>query len=334
MQIRIRPGKFKKDAGVFFKKKPVLFAGAAICLAIIMLVFFSPFRSNPQKQKGQTPSAGIAAQGQNASAAPFGAGLKTGSQPGSGMSLEIIPAVCFTNSVLHLVTSGFSLPDARVEWTVNGVETPAASPNEFEAEGLAKGDQVQAEASINGAVVKSQVVTIADVPPKLTWVKLMPETFKPGDNLYVDAKASGATDIVYEWSVNGNFSGNSSRLQKAVKRGDRVTVKITACNGRDCAQPLVLQETIENMPPMFSRQVTATYDGSVYTCRVQATDPDNDPLTYSLAEAPPGMGIDNKTGIISWKPAPGELKTSHDVTAIANDGHGGTTRMTFTIKSQ
>jgi hypothetical protein len=34
---------------------------------------------------------------------------------------------------------------------------------------------------------------------------------------------------------------------------------------------------------------------------VVAEDPDGDPITFSLASAPSGMAIDNKTGLLTWQ---------------------------------
>ena len=338
MEIKIGPDEIKGAAVNLLKRKPLISALAAICLLLGIFLFFFPSVFGPGRGKGQAPSAGPLSQSKNASS-----GLPGSGPPGNGlnfrqvkMSLEIVPSNAFVNTMLHLAAKGFKLPDAQVEWTVNGADSPTASPNEFDTAGLMEGDKIQAVASVNGAVVKSGVLTIGVAPPQLTRVKLMPETFKPGDNLYVEATAAGATDIVYEWSVNGKFAGNASRLAAPVKRGDHITVKITPCSSGNCGQPAILQDTIGNMPPMFSRSVEASFDGTTYTARVSATDPDNDMLTYSLQEAPAGMSIGPASGVITWKVPAGELKAGgkHDVTVVASDGHGGTTRMTFTIKPQ
>ena len=42
--------------------------------------------------------------------------------------------------------------------------------------------------------------------------------------------------------------------------------------------------------------------GILYTCKVDANDPDHDTLHYSLISAPPGMSIDPDTGTITWMP--------------------------------
>lgn len=249
------------------------------------------------------------------------------------MSLEIVPGQAFVNTVLHLSARGFDPAgeSAGIQWLVNGMERIPDSPLEFDTKDLFKGDVVQAVANINGTEIKSNSVSIGDAPLEITGVKLMPEVFKPGDNLYVDARAAGSgTNIVYEWTVNGNLAGNSNRLETPVKRGDEVTVKMTPCGAQGCGNPVVLERRIENMPPMFSRQVNTTFDGTLYTAQVSAADPDGDPIAYAIENAPAGMKIDPAGGLIEWRPPQGVH--SAQVTVTANDGHGGTSKMTINIK--
>ena len=63
---------------------------------------------------------------------------------------------------------------------------------------------------------------------------------------------------------------------------------------------------------------------------VQATDPDGDPLMFSLLEAPVGMSIDPETGVISWwitSLALGE----HPVTVQVEDSQGGVDTQSWTL---
>jgi KaiC/GvpD/RAD55 family RecA-like ATPase len=63
-----------------------------------------------------------------------------------------------------------------------------------------------------------------------------------------------------------------------------------------------------NQPPIIDiiPQGTAIA-GSPFDYQVKATDPDNDTLTYSLEQAPSGMAIDPKTGVITWTPGQGQV---------------------------
>jgi hypothetical protein len=70
------------------------------------------------------------------------------------------------------------------------------------------------------------------------------------------------------------------------------------------------------------------FDGKTFSCRVKASDPDGDPLTYSLKAVPAGMTIEKTTGLIQWI-VPQDFKGKTSVTVLVNDGHGGESIYTF-----
>ncbi|MDA8088999.1 MAG: Ig domain-containing protein [Nitrospiraceae bacterium] len=321
---------FKGKRKKILKNKPVLFA--LIFVLALAMGFFLFHAGVKAPEQGENSALQLSAIKNTPSVQPSG---QAPNFQKANMKLEIIPGQAYVNTVLKLSASGFGLDDqaTQVQWMVNGVQRISDSPLEFDTKDLSKGDVVQAAAFVNGVEVESNSVTIGDAPLEIVKVKLMPEVFKPGDTLYVEAHAAdSATNIVYEWSVNGNFAGNSNSLAIPVKRGDQIAVKITPCGAQGCGQPIVLQRRIANMPPMFDRQVSTTFDGVLYTAQLSATDPDGDTLTYALENAPAGMTIGASSGLIEWKVPPG-LKSAN-VTVTANDGHGGTSRMTINIKPQ
>jgi hypothetical protein len=102
----------------------------------------------------------------------------------------------------------------------------------------------------------------------------------------------------------------------AVVLSDTATIRITVNN--------------VNRPPAFtSTAITAATEGIGYSYSVNATDPDSDPLTYSLTTFPTGMTIITGTGVISWTPS-GTQAGSHPVTVSVSDGVASVTQ-SFTI---
>jgi len=77
----------------------------------------------------------------------------------------------------------------------------------------------------------------------------------------------------------------------------------------------------------FMRQAMPTCE---YVYDVDATDEENDLLTYNLTIAPAGMTIDAHTGLINWMPAYTDVG-SHDVEVMVFDGNGGEASQQFTI---
>ena len=65
--------------------------------------------------------------------------------------------------------------------------------------------------------------------------------------------------------------------------------------------------------------------GRSYTYDVDATDPNNDPLTFSLLSGPEGATIDPASGQIDWQPTAADIG-SQSVVVEASDGRGGTTQ--------
>ncbi len=56
----------------------------------------------------------------------------------------------------------------------------------------------------------------------------------------------------------------------------------------------------------------------MYLYAVRAVDFEKDPLSWSLSQAPAGMTIDSRTGVIRWTPTTGQIGT-HDVVVGASD---------------
>ena len=67
-----------------------------------------------------------------------------------------------------------------------------------------------------------------------------------------------------------------------------------------------------------------------YLYPAAAVDPDGDELTWSLVEAPTGMGIDPASGLVFWSPT-AEQVGNHEVTVLVDDGNGGFAEQSFII---
>ena len=99
------------------------------------------------------------------------------------------------------------------------------------------------------------------------------------------------------------------------------SIIVTASDGEDEVEQsytLTVEEDQTNLPPEFtSTPLTIATVDQEYNYFAVATDPDSDPLTYSLVTAPLGMQIDSVTGDIRWTP----LETvNQSVTVSVSDG--------------
>jgi len=95
--------------------------------------------------------------------------------------------------------------------------------------------------------------------------------------------------------------------------------------------PLVGCLTEPNQRPIITSDPVKTATvGVSYTYDVEATDPDEDTLTYFLTKKPSGMFINSATGLISWKPIPVQIG-DNSVIVTVSDGSLNITQ-SFIIK--
>lgn len=250
-------------------------------------------------------------------------------------SLEIIPADASRSSVLSLTSKGFNLPDAKIEWLVNGNPVISESPSQFKAIETKKGDTIQAKAMVKDREVLSNIVKVQNALPEISKVKIMPETFKAGDTLYVDVVGNDMDGdeitILYEWTKNGEPTGKEKQIGVPIKRGDKISVKITPFDGEGYGKPFILNSEIGNLPPVIIEDKKFSFDGKRFSYQVKAVDPDDDTLAYSLKTAPSGMTIEKTTGLIQWT-VPQDFKGKAEIAVVVSDGHGGEALQSFVFE--
>jgi uncharacterized repeat protein (TIGR01451 family) len=91
----------------------------------------------------------------------------------------------------------------------------------------------------------------------------------------------------------------------------------------------VYVQLANNRPPRITSQpIYSVKPGVLYQYKVTATDPDNDALTYSLAEAPAGMTI-SPQGEVNWT---NPIAGSYPVTVRVSDPHGAFVTQNYTLQ--
>ena len=73
-------------------------------------------------------------------------------------------------------------------------------------------------------------------------------------------------------------------------------------------------------------------DQGAYRYQIDAIDPDNDALSYSLIDSPVGAIINSDTGELIWVPESVVVGNKYDFTVEVTDGRGGVDRQTFTVE--
>ena len=115
--------------------------------------------------------------------------------------------------------------------------------------------------------------------------------------------------------------------------GQQVVVQVEDGRGWVGVQTytILVATTPPNRPPIFTStpQYVAT-DGQLYQYTAVAVDPDGDPLSFSLREAPAGMTIDPATGLVRWTPTAAQSGV-HTVTVLATDPGGARGGQQFSL---
>ncbi|NEP10260.1 MAG: DUF4114 domain-containing protein [Symploca sp. SIO2C1] len=101
-------------------------------------------------------------------------------------------------------------------------------------------------------------------------------------------------------------------------------------NGIQFTYDVVVLAGINAAPEIGSTPGLEVIAGQSYLYDVEATDPDNDSLSYELVVAPVGMSIDENTGLITWETTTNDI-ANHAITVQVSDGRGGTTEQTYTV---
>ncbi len=94
---------------------------------------------------------------------------------------------------------------------------------------------------------------------------------------------------------------------------------------------LNVAEAADHPPTIVSVPPASVLVGDTYAYAVVGDDPDGDALAYRLTQAPAGMTIDAASGEIAW-PTDGVFPGDFLVSVVADDGRGGTSTQTFTVR--
>lgn len=246
-----------------------------------------------------------------------------GQQPVGKLSVKISPESPTVEGDLQAIPVG---GEVNYRWERNGqvinVETGPVLPKDR----YSKGDVISVTVTAHGAEGTASV-RIRNSPPRITSVPFSPEYLHRGVDITVAPEAFDADgDRVrfrYKWLVNGEERSEDSVLKgDQFKKGDKIIIKVIPYDNDEdgvvfTSKPLV----IPNAPPSFVSSPPQHFQGEIYMYHAKAEDPDGDILTYSLAAAPQGMTIDNKTGAIEWK-INKEAAGTHTLEVVAKDPEG------------
>ena len=259
-----------------------------------------------------------------------------GTATGTGrVSVEIVPEEPTVESELRAVVRGGARLLSFV-WLKNGEPIEGATEPVLPPGSFRKGDVITVVVKTNGEE-RTSSVTIGNTPPEVTGVVFTPKVIHRGVDITVvpQGEDPDGDDVYYEyqWIINGEEVTDAT--EPVLKgdmfyKGDAVTVRVTPYDHDSYGEPFVAPDIIvPNAPPRFVSTPPVNFKTTLYTYQVRVVDPDDDPVSFTLEEAPDGMTIDN-TGLIEW-PIDETQEGTHRVKIIAEDGDDGKAYQEYTI---
>lgn len=267
--------------------------------------------------------------------------------PPTVTSVEVLPRTPTKESELNL-TARSRDPDRdpvtyRYQWMKNNEEIPGENKNILKGGNFIKGDLVQAnvipsDGQIEGKPFLSAPVRILNSPPVIQEVRIEPKMAYASDSLRVNIRSydvdGDSIDYTYQWEKNGAvLSEERSEVLEGGRfiRGDSIAVTVTPDDRESQGSPKRSEPiTIFNSPPVIVSSPPTSMQGNDYTYQVKASDPDNDPIFFSLRSAPTGMKIDKETGLIQWT-IQAKDKGTHSIEVEASDKEGAKSFQRFSL---
>lgn len=263
-----------------------------------------------------------ARRGEQGAASPLN---NTGQKTTGSLMVKIVPGSPTAMTDLQAISAG----KGRVTygWGLNGRTIEGEYAAMLSKGKFTKGDTVTVTVTGDGEEGTASVL-IGSSPPKVTAVHYSPQYIYRGVDMTVTPEAidpdGDYVTFKYTWSVNDVELPVHEPVLKgsAFKRGDKVSLSIIPSDNDGEGTPFVAEPfIIPNAPPRFISAPPTDFTGDSYVYHAAAEDPDGEALTYSLATAPAGMTIDNRSGMVTWKVGKEQAGT-HTIEIVAQDPGG------------
>ncbi|RKY54791.1 MAG: hypothetical protein DRP89_04540, partial [Candidatus Neomarinimicrobiota bacterium] len=182
-------------------------------------------------------------------------------------------------------------------------------------------------------------LTVINVPPSIT---SEPETTATQEINYIydltstddgQGTVSYSATVKPDWLEIDTQQGILSGVPQNSDVGESsVIVVVEDGNGGTDSQSFTINVINTNDPPtIISSTITTAREDSLYLYDVNAQDPDNDTLVYSLETNPAGMTINSESGLIQWIPDNSNVGVLISVTVKVDDGNDENAIQSWTI---
>jgi hypothetical protein len=227
----------------------------------------------------------------------------------------------------------FSLPTAPAGMTIDA-KTGLVSWKPTAAELGSNPVQVRVDDTRGGFAVQGFSISVAsqsvNQPPSI--VSNPPQTATVGVLYAYNLQGTDPDNDPLTWSLDTGPAGMSIDPTLGTVRWtptadqlgmQNVVVRLVDGQGGVATQSYAIAVRSVNLPPSINSSPPTTADTvDTYDYAVNATDPDNYPLTFSLTTSPSGMTIDPQSGLVTWSPTASQVG-SQNVAIEVSDGQRG-----------
>ena len=262
-------------------------------------------------------------------------------------SVSILPEKPTKESELNLSIQSKD-PDGdpityQCQWMRNDEEIIGEKQNTLKKYNFKKGDLIRvrvtpSDGKANGMPFLSPPLQILNSPPIIQEIWIEPKVAYVTDRLKAYAKSFDSDGdfiyLTYQWEKNGvvlNEERGEFLERGQFKKGDSIAVIVTPDDRETLGTPKKSEpHIISNSPPLIVSSPPPSVEKSTYIYQVEANDPDNDPITFTLKSGPKGMEMDKNTGLIRWE-IRREDKGKHSVEIEVSDSEGARSIQRYTL---
>lgn len=192
-------------------------------------------------------------------------------------------------------------------WDKNGEVLEGEELDRLDVKYLSKGAVITVTVN-NAGKSHSASATIGNLPPTVRQVSLKNPVIYRGVDIELIASGDDVDNdevsFLYNWFRDGvliDGVDGSVLPGDQFRRDEMISFRVIPFDGVEEGTPYDgMPITIPNAPPVFVSTPPLQFLAETYTYQAQATDPDDDEITYALENPPQGMKIDSKNGQINW----------------------------------